>query len=95
MIPRERSGPLVISLDYDDTYTADPELWDAFIASAEHKGHEVVVISFRFEEQMTEVRKALPNLKVYGTNGVLKREWCDLNGIWVDIWIDDLPGTIT
>ena len=39
--------PLVISLDYDRTYTADPGLWDQFIALARSRGHEVVCVTGR------------------------------------------------
>ena len=89
-----RPKTLVISLDYDDTYTADEGMWKAFIENAQARGHEIIVVSFREDHQMATVRNAFPNLRVFGTNCIPKREFCDKNGIWVDIWIDDLPGTI-
>lgn len=32
---------LVFGLDFDDTFTADPELWALFIREAQAKGHRV------------------------------------------------------
>ena len=89
-----RPSTLCIALDYDDTYTADRGLWNAFISNAQERGHEIIVVSFREEHQMEPVRKEFPHLRVFGTNCIPKRKFCDDNGIWIDIWIDDLPGTI-
>jgi len=40
---------MLIALDYDGTYTADPIFWDTFIASAQSHGHGVACITMRHE----------------------------------------------
>lgn len=41
-----------IALDYDDTYTKDPELWDSFIAEAKERMHEVTFVTLRFSKDV-------------------------------------------
>ena len=48
-----------ISLDFDDTYTRDPLLWDNFVASARRHGHKVYVVTMRYKEEGQEVVEAL------------------------------------
>ncbi len=36
-----------IALDFDNTFTADPELWSAFINTARQRGHEVKIVTSR------------------------------------------------
>jgi len=38
---------MLIVLDYDDTYTASPALWDGFIASAKSHGATIVCCTLR------------------------------------------------
>jgi len=38
---------LVFGLDFDDTFTADPELWAMFIREAQAKGHRVYCVTAR------------------------------------------------
>lgn len=60
-----------ISIDFDDTYTRDPEMWNAFIRLAQASGHKVYCVtarSWREDEQ------------VLGTVGnVVGRENCFLH----------------
>ena len=37
-----------IALDYDDTYTQDPELWLRFVKDALERNHDVRVVTMRF-----------------------------------------------
>lgn len=80
-----------IALDYDGTYTADPELWNKFIANAVECGHDVFCVTMR--NALTELILFVP-MKVYYTNRQAKMDYCKTNGIKVDIWIDDKPGWI-
>ena len=45
---------MLIALDYDGTYTADPELWDLFISAARQRGHEVKIVTMRFPSEPIE-----------------------------------------
>lgn len=48
-----------ISLDYDGTYTEDPEFWHEVIRLAKDRGHNIYCISFREEQHMGEVHQSL------------------------------------
>lgn len=82
---------LTIAIDYDDTYTADPTLWDAFIAHARERGHRVVCVTCR-RETMDNVEECdVPGVLTYFTSMAPKRWHMEQQGIEVDIWIDDHP----
>jgi len=82
-----------IALDYDDTYTVDPFLWDLFIASAIARGHDVIVVTGRVDSPTAEEVKINPPypIIVYYTSGKAKRPFLEEKGIHVDVWIDDRP----
>lgn len=87
---------VVIAIDYDDTYTADPDLWDHFIQKARELGHKVVCVSCRRTGgDNHDILKQGPKVPVYFTNMAPKRWYMDRNGISVDIWIDDMPECVT
>jgi hypothetical protein len=73
---------LLIALDYDGTYTADPELWNSFIASARKNGHMVKILTMRFPHE--EI--ANPPCEVVYTSRRAKAEFMP-----ADIYIDDKP----
>lgn len=87
-----------IAVDYDQTYTSDPELWKDFMDKAAARGHQVFIVTARSEElDNCETLEFLyeEGFEVYYTNGVAKRFWCLHNGPGVvDIWIDDKPQNI-
>jgi hypothetical protein len=87
--PPEEPVRLTIALDYDDCYTADPWLWDTFIASARSAGHSVICVTCRHDDPGDSLRK-LP-IPVYYTEMAPKRWHMEQLGIDVDIWIDDYP----
>ena len=73
---------MLIALDYDGTYTADPELWDGFIRSATERGHTVKILTMRFPHEPIEN----PPCEVVYTSRQPK-----YNHIPADIYIDDMP----
>lgn len=75
-----------IALDYDGTYSADPEFWNGFIVSAHHRGHEVVCVTRRHESQAITMPCA-----VHYTDYWAKVPFVEQLGIKIDIWIDDEP----
>jgi hypothetical protein len=88
-----------ISLDYDNTYTRDPDLWDNFITLCKQKGHKVYVVTMRYNHpnESYEVNKALLS-KVDGiffTARKAKRPFMFEQGISIDVWVDDTPEWIT
>jgi hypothetical protein len=80
-----------IAVDYDDTYTADVELFETFIKSAKSKGHVVFIVTFRNEK--THPIDGITH-EIFYTNGTPKAEYMRGIGLEVDIWIDDWPELI-
>jgi hypothetical protein len=81
----------IIALDYDDTYTADPELFDQFISAAKDRGHLVVCVTYRHEH--TPIKRDI-GIEVFYTNGKPKAEHMREVGLSPDVWIDDWPELI-
>ena len=86
---------MVIALDYDDTYTLDPEFWDEFVDIAHHAHHEVLIVTARpwAEVHLADIRatQGLLELPIYATGLMGKRAYMNSIGVNVDVWIDDLP----
>lgn len=80
-----------ISVDYDDTYTADPELFESFISEAKSRGHVVVIVTFRNGE--THPLRDISH-EVFYTSGMEKSAYMKSIGLEIDIWIDDWPELI-
>lgn len=80
-----------IALDYDDTYTQDPRLWNNFVQDAFDKGHEIMVVTFRSPDLPIDHDIGIP---VYYTSWKAKRQYMELQGIDIDVWIDDSPELI-
>ncbi|RPJ32026.1 MAG: hypothetical protein EHM17_10660 [Verrucomicrobiaceae bacterium] len=73
---------MLIALDYDKTYTADPVLWEDFIQSARARGHTVKIVTMRRPD---EVVSDVPIDVVYTSRKA------KASIIKADIWIDDSP----
>lgn len=94
------SGGLLISIDYDQTFTAAPGLWRSFIQDATGRGNRVCCITRRedTEANRDELRLAFADLEL--SDLILagperqKRDAAAAAGLDVDIWIDDSPQTI-
>lgn len=84
---------MLIALDYDGTYTADPDLWLAFIADARARGHQVMVVTMRDEYECQQVHRQLLGKvdRIIFTNRKAKRPHMEFLGHQVQIWIDDAP----
>lgn len=91
---------LLISIDFDSTFTADPELWSIFIQTAKLAGHKVICITARRDilDNRIELEEAFKGL-IYPDNihfayDCPKKQYATEKGLWVDIWIDDCPEAI-
>lgn len=85
---------LNIGLDFDDTFTRDPDLWRVFIKLCAERGHNVFITTARHVSDIDEVEKALPGVEVVPSGGKPKKWACDQTGLNIDIWIDDMPHII-
>ncbi len=84
----------MISIDYDLTFNLDPSLWTQVIELAQAKGWEVICITSRSEPPHSNEAQLPDGVEVFCTDGEPKREFAILNGLSVDIWIDDSPESI-
>lgn len=83
------------ALDYDDTYTRDPDLWLDWVNRALEKGHTVKVVTMRYQyEGVTMDSRLLELVEVIFTERKAKRIFAKLKGYNVDVWIDDRPDFI-
>lgn len=81
-----------ISLDFDGTYTEDPERWNQFIDIFLEAGHSVQVITMRHENQANRAMKDLAKkIPVHFTGHKAKLPYAIEHGIHIDVWIDDNP----
>jgi hypothetical protein len=81
-----------IGLDYDETYTADRELWKLFVYAAIQKGHEVKFVTYRDSRyENSDIMNDAYELGIHVifTGGKQKSNFYD-----ADVWIDDSPETI-
>lgn len=78
-------------LDYDNTFTEDPELWRQFIKACLSRGHFVYITTARNSNNIDDISKALPGVEIIPSNGRLKQLATDEAEVTIDIWIDDMP----
>jgi HK97 family phage portal protein len=95
------SRAMTISVDFDRTFAADPQLWGEFARQSVADGNTVVMISRRPETDREEVMGTLGDYadafsQVLLVGGdTLKADAAQSAGIDVDVWVDDSPQTIT
>jgi len=103
--PQARSLPetraMTISIDFDRTFAADPQLWGEFARKSAAEGNTVVMISRRPEEDRQTVMNTVGDYAdafsqvVLVGGDTLKADAAEAAGINVDVWVDDSPQTIT
>jgi len=85
---------MIIGLDYDNTFSADPYCFTLMIRMFQAHGHQVVMVTGRSDEGAygEEVRQAVGDLiSIVFAGGAWKRVAAREAGYNVDIWIDDNP----
>ena len=81
-----------ISLDYDETYSADPLTWRRVVRTLMDAGHNVRVVTMRHQHEISTICPLLRSMvEVIPTGRKAKRPFCEALGIQIDIWIDDSP----
>ena len=95
----EEETKMKISIDFDDTYTKDPKLWDRFAADAIARGHQVYCVSARGTQHMDEPKRTIGQIigpeNCFGTGLRPKRHFMHhVHKIDIDVWIDDMPEMI-
>lgn len=85
---------MLIALDYDETYTLDPEFWNDFIRMIRERGHRVVCATMRYDTpfESKAVRDTIgKTCEVIFTGRKAKKEFLENINIHPDVWIDDNP----
>jgi hypothetical protein len=84
---------MIIALDYDNTFSLNPQFWSTFYyCSVANKDVEVIMVTGRRLEE--PVVDAPWGMKTFYTDHKQKRKTMEEKGIHVDIWIDDKPESI-
>lgn len=88
--------PTVFSFDFDNTITRDPNTFLTMMKFLEQRGHTVYVCTARPPDLFPEDLDFLRDLgyRVFSTNLTAKRQYLREQGIEVDVWIDDSPGSV-
>lgn len=89
-----------IAIDYDDTYTLNPRMWDEFIERAYEYDCEVYLVTWRDGNNAAMRQEVLSNVqsvlsqRMHFTNLKAKRKYMEDKGIYIDVWVDDNPYAI-
>lgn len=81
---------MLISIDYDNTYSADPPALRDVTAAFKAAGHRVIFCTGR---AFPPPRDLCPE-PMYCTAGQAKRDYLAAQGLHPDVWIDDDPASI-
>ena len=93
---------MTISIDFDRTFAADPQLWGEFATKSVADGNTVVMISRRPDtpedrqtvtDTLGDYASAFSQVLLVGGD-TLKADAAKAAGISVDVWVDDAPQTI-
>jgi hydroxymethylpyrimidine pyrophosphatase-like HAD family hydrolase len=83
---------MIIAIDYDNTYTAAPELWNEMIKLFQSSGHTIICVTARPEIMGQSVLDSIGKLvPVVFAGAEWKREAAEKRGYKVNVWIDDSP----
>lgn len=87
---------MIIALDFDNTWTADKELWNWFYTAASKKGHIVIMATMRSRHSEDMDRYDLPpDMPIVYCGMEYKQHACLDAGFEVDVWVDDMPMLIS
>lgn len=84
-----------VAIDYDDTYTLAPSLWNGLIGIMHSYGWKIVIVTYRHSTQFQDMIKDIPHISdTIFTGGIAKQTYCENIGLNIDVWIDDSPEAI-
>lgn len=86
---------MIIAIDYDGTYSRDPQTFDTIIALLKSAGHTVICATYRSADNIQPVIDSIGKLcpVILAGNG-WKREAAEKAGYKVDVFVDDMPSSI-
>lgn len=81
----------MIGIDYDETFTADPDFWREAIGFGGMRGHRFICVTNRSTPPDFTREPPIP-CKVICAGAQLKDVAARAAGYHVNVWIDDMPG---
>jgi len=81
---------MILGVDYDGTWTLDPEFWRSVAVWAQGRGHRVVIVTNRGPSHWEPIREELPVPVIYA-DGKPKADAVRAAGVVVDVWVEDMP----
>lgn len=86
---------MIFAIDFDKTWTAEPRGWAQWYQLFTGLGHTVIMVTGRREMSEDMRRYSLPPaMPIVFAGPEMKEKAATLAGWKVDVWIDDMPGTI-
>jgi len=84
---------MLICFDYDETFTADPEMWKRVISTMKNHNHVVILATMRYDAASEALPPSVTNLfdAVFYTGRKAKLLELERRGFKPDIWIEDNP----
>ena len=85
----------VFSFDFDNTISRDPKGFLAIMEALEMRGHICYVVTARPSDLYPEDLQFLKDkgYRVFFTELKAKRKYMRDQGIEIDVWVDDSPGS--
>lgn len=91
-------------IDYDQTWTEDPELFAMFVKMIWKRGHSACIVTLRDRSDASyhEIRQSVDKhlgdkaeaLPIVHCGGEWKKHVTDAMHLEVDVWVDDTPNFI-
>lgn len=88
---------MIIAVDYDGTYAADPEVFNLVIKLLQNYGHTVICVTGRYDGAMGQIVKDTIGrlVPVIFAGAEWKARAAQQAGYTVSVWIDDMPSMIS
>ena len=85
---------MTIAFDIDGTWGTDPWTFAAVADLFTKRGWTVIVVTGAHQPTAKLARMEIDRYPVVYALGVLKRDAARASGYSVNVWVDDMPGTI-
>lgn len=82
-----------LSLDYDATFTEDPDGWVEVMKIMRARGHTVYGVTMRYPTETSDMDRRYQDAcdKIFFTGRKAKQPFMAERGVRVHVWLDDMP----
>ena len=87
---------MIIAMDYDDTFSKDPDGWAHVARAMAGRGHKIIGCTMRYPDETDGMSTLYGEVceQVHFSSRVAKRDYLASKGVVPDVWIDDRPDFI-